>query len=191
MCKKSWSDWFLSTPAGHYFIKIDEDYLNNTYNFYGLRQKIPHFNAAFELIHGPYIDPEDRTSEWPDDIDNYGICLFGLLHARFLLTEKGQKRMHKKYINGDFPQCPRTLCKGSKCLPYGKSDNIGQSEVLMFCPNCNDVYYMNNDESITMDGAFFGPNWVHPFLERYKELVPDEIPEKYVPRIFGFHVAQV
>lgn len=185
----SWVDWFLTTPAGRYFVRIDDGYLSDTYNYYGLRQKVPNFSAAFELIRGPRIEPGARPAEWPEDIDSYGACLFGLLHARYLLTDEGQRRMRKRCEDGAFPHCPRTLCRGAQCLPYGAADDIGQSELLLFCPCCGDVYRAGG-EAMETDGAFFGPNWVHPFLARYRDLVPSELPERYVPRIFGFHVAQ-
>ena len=186
---KSWVDWLLTTSYGTYFVKIDDGYLNNVFNYYGLRQKVPYFKYAYDLIRGPYLDPKERPKEWPKDMDSYGLCLYGLLHARYLLTTEGQNAMLVKYNSGKFPHCPRTLCRGTCCLPYGSSDNIGQTSIQMFCPNCNDIYSINDEPSNFTDGAFFGPSWVHSFLKHFPHLVPSEQPEKYVPRIFGFRVA--
>jgi casein kinase II subunit beta len=186
----SWVAWFLQTPRGSIFIQIDSDYLNTNYNYYGLRQKVPNFKYSLDLIRGPYIQPESRPPEWPADIDDYGLCLYGLLHARYLLTVAGQEAMRRKFTGDAFPRCPRMLCRGCVCLPYGQSDDIAQSSVQLFCPNCQDVYASNDPKFANMDGAFFGPNWVHFFLGRYPSFVPREQPEKYVPRIFGFRVAR-
>ena len=84
---QSWVKWFLSTPRGKYFVQIDDEYLQNIYNYYGLRQKVPNFKYALDLIRGPFIPPQNRPAAWPDDIDDYGLCLYGLIHARYLLTE--------------------------------------------------------------------------------------------------------
>jgi casein kinase II subunit beta len=180
--------WFLDSPHGSLFIEIDASYLMNNYNFYGIRQKVPHFCRALTLIRGPFIPRERRPPDWPSDIDDYGMCLYGLLQARYLLTDEGQRRMSVKYRAGVYPKCPRMLCEGCHCLPYGLSDDLGQSEVKVFCPNCQDVYSVKDKRFAHMDGAFFGPTWVHLFVNRYKELVPNEPPQKYQPRIFGFRI---
>jgi casein kinase II subunit beta len=184
----SWVLWFLESPRGSIFIEIDEGYLNNNYNLYGIRQKVPHFAHALALIRGPYTPRERRPGEWASDIDDYGMCLYGLLHARYLLTDEGQQRMYVKYRADTFPKCPRMLCEGCRCLPYGSSDDIGQSEVRVFCPNCQDVYSVKDKRFTNMDGAFFGPTWTHLFVNRYSELVPKDPPQKYQPRIFGFRI---
>lgn len=186
--QETWISWFLQQPLGKYFVEIDKDYLMCTYNFYGLRQKVSNFKQALDLIRGPYIPPDKRPSSWVSDIDDYGICLYGLLHARYLLTDAGLERMYQKYNKDPFYLCPRTLCNGTKCVPYGASDDIGQTTVKMFCPCCHDVYHIQ-DESIPLtDGAFFGPSWVHLFLAKYPSLMPKPPIKKYIPRIFGFKI---
>ena len=185
---QSWVDWFLSTPRGSIFVKIDEEYLANTFNFYGIRQKVPNFKICLELIRGPMIPKERRPPEWPEEIDDYGMCLYGLLHARYLLTAAGQRRALEKYRKGEFPKCPRSFCDGVPGIPVGMSDEIGESNVKVYCPNCQDIYSVSDKRFTSMDGAFFGPSWCHLFVKRFPEIVPQEPPRKYVPRIFGFKV---
>jgi casein kinase II subunit beta len=184
----SWVRWFLDSPNGALFIEIDPQYLNNNFNLYGIRQKVPYFCQALTLVRGNYLPRDRRPPEWPPDLDDYGMCLYGLLHARYLLTDEGQQRIYAKYLQKLYPKCPRMLCEGSCCLPYGSSDDIGQSDVKVFCPNCQDVYSVKDQRFTNMDGAFFGPTWVHLFVNRYAEIVPKEPPQKYQPRIFGFRI---
>jgi casein kinase II subunit beta len=179
----------LGTQRGSIFIEIDHDYLLDKYNLYGLRQKVGNFKYSVDLIRGPYLATDHRPREWPHDIDDFGLCLYGLLHARYLLTAAGQQKMLDKLREDIYPKCPRVLCAGCRCLPYGTSADIGQSNVKGFCPNCQDIYSIADDRFACMDGAFFGPTWVLPFLARYPFLVPPDPPQKYVPRIFGFRVA--
>jgi casein kinase II subunit beta len=186
---QTWVEWFLSSPRGSVFIRVDDAYLNDVFNYYGIRQKVPNFRFSFDLIRGPYLLRERRPAEWPSDIDDYGMCLYGLIHARYLMTSAGQERMLQKYQSGFYPKCPRMLCSGCSCVPYGTSDDIGESNVKLFCPNCQDVYSVNDRKYSNMDGAFFGPSWVHLFLIRYPHLIPSELPRKYIPRIFGFRIA--
>lgn len=184
----TWVQWFLKQDLGKYFIEIDSDYLNNLYNYYGIRQKVMNFKQALDLIRGPYIPPEKRPSTWVSDVDDYGICLYGLLHARYLLTDAGLEKMKEKFLNMEFSKCPRTYCDGCQCIPYGPSDDIGKNSLKLFCPCCHDVYHMPDPSTSSMDGAFFGPSWVHLFIAKYKDLFPPVTLKKYTPRIFGFKI---
>lgn len=175
----------LSQPLGRYFVEIDEEYISEIYNYYGLRQKISNFAPAFDLIHGPYIPPNKRRRDDMNDIDDYGICLYGLLHNRYLLTEKGIDRMHEKYMKEDFPKCPRTLCGGTKCFPCGISDDMGQATVKFFCPNCKETYH--HDKSI-IDGSFFGSSYIPILMAKYPDVIPNIKQEVYTPMLFGFQL---
>jgi casein kinase II subunit beta len=185
MSEISWIKWFLSQPAGRFFIEIDQEYIDDIYNYYGLRQKISNFKQAFDLIHGPYIPKKKKDKGEVHDIDDYGICLYGLLHSRFLLTEKGIDKMYDKYMKEDFPKCPRTLCKGIKCLPCGPSDDMTQATIKFYCPYCKEMYHYDLSN---IDGSFFGSSYIPVLLAKYHDIVPKEKQEKYVPCLFGFQL---
>ena len=36
--------------------------------------------------------------------------LYGLIHARFVVSPPGLAKMYQKYLNGAFGYCPRALC---------------------------------------------------------------------------------
>jgi casein kinase II subunit beta len=75
------------------------------------------------------------------------------------------------------------------CLPYGVSEVLGRHTVKFFCPGCNDIYNATLPEFADWDGAYFGPNWVHVFLQKHKSVViPKDPPRAYVPKIFGFRL---
>ena len=97
--------------------------------------------------------------------------LYGLIHARYILTSKGLAAMviyglilllasrcnflsyqsskltnfHflqlEKFKNYDFGRCPRVYCCGQPCLPAGQSDIPRSSTVKVFCPKCEDLHY--------------------------------------------------
>lgn len=66
--------------------------------------------------------------------------MYGLIHARFILSRPGLEAMGEKYARGEFGTCPRYLCGKASCLPVGTSDKIGSDTVAVYCARCLDIY---------------------------------------------------
>lgn len=94
------------------------------------------------------------------------FCLYGLLHAKYILTPPGQAKMLELYVYNSFPKCPRSKCNGIRCLPYGITEKPGQN-VKMYCPKCETIY---NYDKNKLDGAFFGPTYVHLLMRKFPQL---------------------
>lgn len=54
-----------------------------------------------------------------NDVQNVLVDLYGLMHARYILSFNGLEMMKNKYLRGIFGKCPRDLCDGQNCLPTG------------------------------------------------------------------------
>ena len=65
--------------------------------------------------------------------------LYGLIHARFVLTKRGQEKMYRKYKESEFGVCPLLTCEAQPVLPIGLKDDVGESNVLVYCPRCRQV----------------------------------------------------
>lgn len=113
--------------------------------------------------------------------------LYGLIHARYILTPKGLAVMQEKYLNETYGICPRILCGGQIVLPIGLSENLKHSRVKVYCPKCQDIY-LPKKKCQDIDGAYFGCSFPHILLKTYPHLVPKEKTAEYVPRIFGFRL---
>jgi casein kinase II subunit beta len=186
----SWVEWFLCVePRGRFFVKIDGPYIRDTFNVYGLRNKIgKNFKWALDTIRGPYVAPNRRQADCPADLDEAAIRLYGLLHARYLLTKSAMEQMRDKYMNGDFCRCPRTFCEQTLCLPYGRSDEVDESSLMMFCPKCREVYLPEDEVCARIDGAFFGTSWIHMFMQEWAHIFPRGTLRKPSLRLFGFRI---
>ena len=53
--------------------------------------------------------------------------LYGLIHARFILSPKGLAMMREKFLMGGFGTCPRVLCKRQNVLPIGVAEDLNTS----------------------------------------------------------------
>ncbi|KAJ1972003.1 casein kinase 2 regulatory subunit, partial [Dimargaris verticillata] len=188
----SWISWFCSYEGHEYFVEVPEDYIDDEFNLTGLRQIVPHYTQAIHMI----LDLEDDFDEgnWdgttkPDiqDIEDSAERLYGLIHARYIITRQGLHQMAEKYVAGQFGSCPRYHCKNTFVLPCGLSDSPNFDAVKLFCPNCKDLYSPASTRFSTVDGAYFGTTFPHMFFLTFPEyLVNGQIGDKYIARIYGF-----
>jgi len=58
--------------------------------------------------------------------------LYGLIHARFILSPRGLALMREKYMLGTFGTCQRVLCERQFVLPIGLSEELSTSRVKVF-----------------------------------------------------------
>lgn len=184
MGEKNFIGWLVNTKQYRCFAAIERQYLEDSFNFYGLRQKIPRFKECVAILRGADFNYEDQ------DLMHQTIRLYGLVHARYIGSCDGMHNMHGKYLAGHFQRCPRVLCNGCYCLPYGCSEVEGEGTLKMYCPNCGDVYDPEYPEWNNLDGAYWGPSYVHIITQQYEDMVPEAPPRQYVPRVFGFRLSQ-
>lgn len=118
-----WIEWFLSQPAHDFFVEIDEEYLLDRFNLTGLMNATPHFQKAIdritkreemsdasdeenvsseELTEENENEVSDSSSSHPPqskrksssaEIENSAMHLYGLIHARYVITSAGMAKM--------------------------------------------------------------------------------------------------
>lgn len=183
----SWISWFCNLRGNEFFCEVDDDYIQDDFNLCGLSSQVPYYDYALDLI----LDVESSngdvfTEEQNELIESAAEMLYGLIHARYILTSKGMAAMLDKYKNIDFGRCPRVYCCGQPCLPVGQADIPRSTTVKIYCPRCEDVYYPRSKYQGNIDGAYFGTTFPHLFLMTYGQLKPTKASQSYVPRVFGF-----
>ncbi|KAJ7952605.1 Casein kinase II subunit beta [Quillaja saponaria] len=185
----SWISWFCNLRGNEFFCEVDDDYIQDDFNLCGLSSQVPYYDYALDLI----LDVESShgdmfTEEQNELVESAAEMLYGLIHARYILTSKGMAAMLDKYKNYDFGRCPRVYCCGQPCLPVGQSDIPRSSTVKIYCPRCEDVYYPRSKYQGNIDGAYFGTTFPHLFLMTYGNHKPQKPSQSYVPRVFGFKI---
>ena len=113
---------------------------------------------------------DDAEGQFKVDVERAAEVLYGLIHARYILTNRGLSKMVRclacprglnavelnavdgqcggcaglaqldKYKRGDFGRCPRVYCNNQHVLPVGLSDTPTTRGVKLYCPKCADVY---------------------------------------------------
>lgn len=183
----AWIPWFCSLKGNEFFCEIDLNYIQDGFNLTGLVNKISYYAHALDLILD--IESQDRLSEEQQElVENDAENLFGLIHARYVLTNQGLQAILEKYRNCHFGRCPRVLCQGQPCLPVGTCDVPNQESVKLYCPKCEEAYKPKTSRHKHIDGAYFGTSLPHLFFLTFPELKESKPTSLYIPRIFGFRV---
>lgn len=184
----TWISWFSQLKGNEFFCEVEEDFIQDDFNLTGLSSQVTYYNYALDTILDVDIPEGELDDRQQEMVEVSAETLYGLIHARYILTARGMHAMHSKYTDGAFGRCPRVYCQGQQVLPVGLSDMPRCSTVKIFCPMCWDLYFPRSRNHNALDGAFWGTTFAHIFLHTYNTLVPTRNREVYVPRIFGFKI---
>ena len=159
---------------------------------FGLRETVNHFKICLDIILDR-ADPEDFNPSL--NLQRSVQDLYGLIHARFILTKRGQDKMCRKYKQCEFGVCPLLTCEAQPVLPVGLKDDLGEQNVLVYCPRCKNVMVpavmaCSRYEEVELDGAYFGSTFPHLFFMQHPHMLPPPplTIQPYVPKVFGFRV---
>ncbi|KAF4687383.1 casein kinase 2 regulatory subunit [Perkinsus olseni] len=198
----SWIEWFCRCKGNEYFVEVDEDYVLDDFNLTGLRDIVPYYDHALNVI----LDAEDEeldsgqldTSK-EDAIESAAQMLYGLIHASGLSSPFGDvsllygwvvgSAMLDKYSAFTYGLCPNADCEEAKqpVLPYG-NDRPGQCGTKVYCPRCNEIYFPRSARLEVIDGAYFASSFCHMFLMAYPHLRPTSPAVPFEPTVYGFKI---
>lgn len=82
---------FISSRGNEYFCEIDEDYLTDRFNLTGLNTEVQYYQYALDLVTDVFdLDCDDDMRE---TIEKSARHLYGLVHARYIVTTRGLCKM--------------------------------------------------------------------------------------------------
>ena len=106
----AWIAWFLATKGNEYFCEVDEEYILDRFNLTGLNAEVHHYSQALDLITDSMgeqnwplsgrlttkrsiLVEDEMNEEMRDSIESSARHLYGLIHARFVITSRGLTKM--------------------------------------------------------------------------------------------------
>lgn len=81
-----WIEWFCQLEENRFFVEVEEDYIRDDFNLTGLSQYIPQYHKALDIVLDSDGEGDDSESESGRYIQAAAVQLFGLIHARYILT---------------------------------------------------------------------------------------------------------
>ncbi|KAF8186625.1 casein kinase subunit II beta [Pholiota molesta] len=179
----TWISWFLSSKGNEYFCEVDEDFILDRFNLTGLNNEVANYPQALDLITDSLDD--DIQDELRGSLDVQARLLYGLIHARWIVTARGLTKMLDKYKRADFGRCPRVLCSAQPLLPVGLTDIPYEKSVKLYCGRCEDLYSPKSSRHGSIDGAYFGTTFPHLLFLVYPTLIPAKDGEQTVAGMGG------
>lgn len=187
----SWIAWFCSLRGNEFFCEVDEDYIQDDFNLTGLNSLVPYYDYALDMVLDVELPIEDAlTEEQQEIVESAAEMLYGLIHARYIVTNRGMHAMYEKYRSGSFGRCPHVFCQGQPTLPVGLSDLPRNYTVNSFCPRCHGLFFPKSARQANIDGAYFGTTFPHLYLMTHPDMIPLKPSQIYEPRVYGFKVHQ-
>lgn len=187
----SWISWFCEKPGNIFFCQVDFEYIESSFNLYGLKEEVKDFKRSRRTI----LEEINDSSSMDENIPKYWerpevADLYGRIHARYIVTNAGQRAMAQKFREGHFGKCRSFLCPRQYVLPIGLSDILKDENVKVYCPKCHDIYDTQRSE---IDGAYFGRTFPHFLLICRPDLLPraavsQAVARQLIPTVFGFRI---
>ena len=88
---------FISSRGNEYFCEIDEEYLTDRFNLTGLNTEVQYYQYALDLITDVFdLDCDDDMRE---AIEKSARHLYGLVHARYIVTTRGLAKMVRHFAS--------------------------------------------------------------------------------------------
>jgi casein kinase II subunit beta len=187
---ESWISWYCGLKGNEFFCEVDESFIQDAFNLSGLSSQVPFYDLALDIIQDlESPEEENLAADQKDMVENAAEMLYGLIHARYLLTSRGMYAMRDKFAAVDFGRCHRVYCEGQPVLPIGQSDILRHTTVNIFCPKCKEIYFPKSSRHGNIDGAYFGTTFPHLFLMTFPQLAVDNEPDShFVPKVYGFKI---
>lgn len=205
-----WIQQFCEAFGHDYFVPVTQDFIEDDFNLTGLSLQVPYYREALYTI----LDYQVETAEdnggggsgslngkGKNDLPNKALLshsaelLYGLIHARYIVSKGGMTAMASKFERSEFGICPRYYCDGMHLIPVGATDIPGQETVRLYCPCCNDIYLPLSLRYLNIDGAYFGTTFpgllvkMFPEIENQCKLRINKVnQDNFGLRLFGFRI---
>ena len=97
---KSWITWFCGLRGNEMLVEVPEAFIRDRFNLTGLSHQVPFYERALLVILEMEEENEDvletLKEEHQEMVEAAAEMLYGLIHARFIVSTQGLSMMRRK-----------------------------------------------------------------------------------------------
>jgi len=125
---------------------------------------------------------ESLTEEQQELVESAAEMLYGLIHARYIITNRGLQAMYEKLTSASFGKCPRAFCSGQPALPIGRHRyrTCFQKKFLISFLLGRMCQGTTRCRFFAPYGAYFGTTFPHLFMLTFPECIPKKSSQYFV-----------
>lgn len=101
--ERSWVSSFCSRRENQYFCEVEDSFINDSFNLYGINSEFHLYKQALSIILGEYtseasnggcLKAASQIAEIDEaELENTANYVYGMIHARYILTTPGIEAM--------------------------------------------------------------------------------------------------
>lgn len=178
-CDDVWVLNFLTKHQNKYLERIQDSFLEDRFNFYGLKEKLENYEDSLLAIQN--VKPSRNMEEEGR--------LYLYAHQRYIFTKAGAESVLDRVLDNEYGTCPRHGCGNYPVIPIGLSNECGKSNTKVFCRRCENIYEPKGSLK-KLDGAAWGTGFCHFLILSYSYQFEKKPFVQYVPKLFGFQISE-
>lgn len=172
-----WILRFMNERENRYLEIIQDFFMNDGFNLFGLKEKVENFEEAYRAIKNM---AKSKISEAEK-------ITYLLLHQRYIFSKIGSDSILDRILNKEYGTCQRYGCENIPLIPNGISSEHGIHGSMVYCYNCCNMYEPKSSLK-KLDGCAWGPGFAHYLIISYPSHFEKKKNFKYQPRLFGFKI---
>ena len=108
----SWINWYINLKGNDFFCEVDEEYIQDDFNLTGLSSMVPFYDYALDMILDVDIPADHLSDEQVDVVETAAEVLYGLIHARYIMTVRGMQKCTRNLQIWNSDVVPEFTAKG-------------------------------------------------------------------------------
>ena len=97
---KSWISWFCGLRGNEMLVEVPESFIRDRFNLTGLSHQVPFYERALLVVLEMEEENEDTLESLKEEhqemVEAAAEMLYGLIHARFIVSTQGLSMMRRK-----------------------------------------------------------------------------------------------
>lgn len=88
--EETWVQWYCNLTGNRFLCEVERTFIEDSFNLFGLKQYVKDYSKALDVILDRYSPNYEAEN---DEATRGASLLYGLIHARYIITAHGLENM--------------------------------------------------------------------------------------------------